>query len=112
MLTCPLCASPPLANLKKLLKHIRFLHADHEPFSIQCNLQGCKRTFRRLKTYENHIYTYHDLTTLEAIKSQNSTEGTESYSDPGTDDHDFDHDPGHDVNSDGIRDWREQGWPC
>ncbi len=61
MITCPLCVRS-FVNIKCLLKHIRLTHADTRGFHIQCNLQGCKRTFRNFHTYRNHVYTWHDTT--------------------------------------------------
>ena len=44
-----------------MLTHIRLEHADQLNFRIQCNLQGCKRTFKKFTVYRNHIYHYHDI---------------------------------------------------
>ena len=63
----PLCASPPFSTLNGLLRHIRVIHTDDTSFNIQCNLQGCSRTF---KTYRTHIYTYHNTTSLELTSEQ------------------------------------------
>lgn len=70
MFVCPNCAIPPFRTLKKLLRHIRLSHSDQECFRIQCNLQGCNRTFRNLRTFENHIYGYHDVTTVDEIRTE------------------------------------------
>ena len=64
MVLCPLCAGC-FSQYATMLKHIRLTHADEPSFSIQCNLQGCKRTFRNFRTYRNHIYTWHDTTDLD-----------------------------------------------
>lgn len=49
-------------KLAHLMTHMRLLHADDPNFLIQCNLQGCKRTFRKFTVYRNHIYAVHDTT--------------------------------------------------
>ena len=51
-------------TLKKLLQHIRLSHSDEELFSIQCSFQGCCRSFNNLRTFQNHVYAYHDVNTL------------------------------------------------
>ncbi len=68
MVSCTLCASHfHLVSL--LLTHIRLVHADQPSFRIQCNLQGCKRTFKKFTVYRNHIYHFHDTHTLEDSSS-------------------------------------------
>ena len=68
MFACPNCAIPSFQSLKRLLQHIRLSHHDQESFTIQCNFQGCKRTFRNLRTFENHIYSYHhNISTVNVI---------------------------------------------
>ena len=65
MLLYPLCGDVQTATLTQLLSHIRLTHADSPHFLIQCNLQGCKRTFRKFTVYHNHIYLYHDTVSIE-----------------------------------------------
>lgn len=77
MFTCPMCACPPLQTLRKLLRHIRITHSDMDSFSIQCNLQGCKRTFHCFKTYQSHIHTYHDSSSFETSSPSTRGDGEE-----------------------------------
>lgn len=54
-----------------LLFHIKFAHA-HEPgFTVQCNLQGCKRTFKNFSTFRNHVYCFHEGIELGAVSDTN-----------------------------------------
>lgn len=78
-LVCPLCASPLFSTLTKLLRHIHIIHADDTSLSIQCNLQGCSRTFKKFKTYQTHIYTYHNTTSLELTSEQCGLEAMEEH---------------------------------
>ena len=71
MTICPMCASN-FSNLTMLLKHIWLTHTNTNDFQQQCNLQGCKRTFRNFKTYCNHVYMWHDTTQLETAKVEES----------------------------------------
>ena len=64
MLVCPIC-SRNLRSTSTLLMHIRIVHSNEAGFSIQCNLQGCQRTFKRYNTYRNHIYNFHDTSEFE-----------------------------------------------
>ena len=67
-LSCPFCASA-LPTVSSWLKHIRINHSDSPKFSLTCNLQGCKRTFRSFGTFRNHrnhIYSSHDVNSAEA----------------------------------------------
>ena len=58
-LVCPLCGDVTVSKHSQLMTHIRLLHADDPNFVIQCNRQGCKRTFRKFTVYRNHIYAFH-----------------------------------------------------
>lgn len=58
-LVCPLCGDVTVSKHSQLMTHIRLLHADDPNFMIQCNRQGCKRTFRKFTVYRNHIYAFH-----------------------------------------------------
>ena len=60
MLSCQICGALNLPTLSMLLSHIKIMHACEPGFSVQCNLQGCKRTFRNFSTFRNHVYTFHD----------------------------------------------------
>lgn len=66
---CSLCVSQ-FSTLPMLLKHIRLVHADRPDFNLQCNLQGCKRTFKQFSTYRNHIYQRHDLSCFETNQTE------------------------------------------
>ena len=57
---CSICAGS-FTTVSMLLKHIRLAHADRPDFNLQCNIQGCKRTFKRFTTFRNHIYQHHDV---------------------------------------------------
>lgn len=61
-LVCPLCGKVIAVKYAQLMAHIRLLHADDPNFMIQCNRQGCKRTFRKFTVYKNHVYAFHDTT--------------------------------------------------
>ena len=54
---CPCCGSSIAGTLGDLLRHFRLFHADSSHFFIQCNLQGCQRTFRNFHTFRNHAYS-------------------------------------------------------
>ena len=60
MLFCPHCASQA-KTLSDLLKHIRATYSSDPSIVFQCNLQGCKRTFKTFHSFQNHIYLYHSL---------------------------------------------------
>ena len=59
MLTCPLCPG----------FHIRIAHADQPGFMIQCNLERCKRTFKKFSVFRNHIYALHNTGVLDSSLS-------------------------------------------
>ena len=50
-LVCPLC-DVTVSKHSQLMTHIRLLHADDPNFMIQCNRQGCKRTFWKFTVTE------------------------------------------------------------
>ena len=56
---CPGCGQIT-RSLADLLGHLRLLHFGTPGFrTIQCNLDGCRKTFRKYAVYRNHIYEYH-----------------------------------------------------
>ena len=57
---CPLCGDVRVTAMNQLMTHILLMHADSPNFMIQCNLQGCKKTFRKFTVYSNHVYSFHD----------------------------------------------------
>lgn len=59
MVLCPLCFCR-FPTLSLLLTHIRLIHADDPNFRMQCNLQGCRQTFRKFTVFRNHVYQFHD----------------------------------------------------
>ena len=65
MLTCPICGEAQLSIISELISHIRLFHAGTPGFWLQCNLQGCKRTFTHINTYRNHVYAYHNMSVIE-----------------------------------------------
>lgn len=73
MVQCPVCYSI-FHTISYLLTHIRLLHADQPNFQIQCNLQGCKRTFRKFSVYRNHIYQFHDTKDVSEEQRDDSPE--------------------------------------
>ena len=69
MLTCPLCPGFQLPKLSELLTHIRIAHADQPGFMIQCNLEGCQRTFKKFSVFRNHVYALHNTGALDSSQS-------------------------------------------
>lgn len=71
MITCPLCAGS-FSTASVFLTHIRLVHASDASFHMSCGLQGCQRTFSNFYTYRNHVYSFHDLSSLENMDSMES----------------------------------------
>ena len=65
MVVCPLCSSS-FATVSVFMTHLRMIHSHEAGFHIQCGLQGCKRTFKNFHTYRNHVYSLHDVSTIES----------------------------------------------
>lgn len=82
MLICPLCGDVRVVALHHLMTHIRVMHADDPNFMIQCSLQGCKRTFRKFTVYRNHVYAFHDISTLHDSQIPDQSDSNED-NDPG-----------------------------
>ena len=70
---CPMCGDVRVASISQLVAHIRLTHSDDPGFCIQCNLQGCKRTFKKFTVYRNHVYSYHDISSSDTALSVNPT---------------------------------------
>ena len=71
------------------LTHIRLVHSCDPNFSIQCSKDGCSRTFKNFRTYQNHCLLKHRHAVCEPADSS-STE-TANTADFYEDDHGFDH---------------------
>ena len=76
-LTCPLCPLRGFPSVSALLTHIRLMHSDQPNFLLQCNLQGCCRTFTNFLTYRNHVYAFHGTNISEDVVSQEDTTVTD-----------------------------------
>ena len=48
--TCQVCGCRSFPSISTLLSHVRVVHANEASFFIQCNLQGCHRTFKKFNT--------------------------------------------------------------
>lgn len=77
MITCPLCTGS-FGTVLVFLTHVRLVHATDASFHMPCGLQGCQRTFSNFYTYRNHVYSFHDLNSLENIDSTEIMESTTS----------------------------------
>ena len=54
-----------------LLSHIKSVHACEPGFTVQCDLQRCKRTFKIFSTFRNHVYNFHDLVAAAPYTNSN-----------------------------------------
>ena len=55
-LPCHYCSGDFYAPSEKLLlNHIRLVHSNEPGFCIQCSRNGCSRTFKNFRTYQNHL---------------------------------------------------------
>ncbi len=70
---CPHCPSSQFITVSELLRHIRLTHAGDSSIIFQCNLQGCRRTFRKFNVYRNHIYNFHDVSMIDQLPSTSSS---------------------------------------
>ena len=82
-----------------LLHHIRLVHSLEPGFSIQCSSNGCSRTFKNFRTYQNHrrlkhrrieepseTPTYYDLESDQDIEGLSNGENEYSVPIPDTTD--------------------------
>ena len=109
-ITCPLCPGLKFSSVKFFFKHLRLTHSDMPNFHIQCNLQGCKRTFRNLKYYQNHIFAHHDTSVLngsqEVIEQMTTNENPHEESFSAASD---EHNPADDSFQESIRTKSREG---
>lgn len=58
---CPYCIEQEYIAPSKslLLGHIRVVHSADPDFTIQCIDEGCSRTFKNFRTYQNHNLLHH-----------------------------------------------------
>ena len=78
---CPHCAASGFSNLSALLRHIRITHADDPSIIFRCNLQGCQRSFKKFTVYRNHIYTYHNLSTIDEATNSDEAANADGHID-------------------------------
>ena len=57
-MNCPLCdcVAP---SLPLLLRHIGRVHASSDGFSMQCGVDGCKRTYKNFRKFKEHLKSAH-----------------------------------------------------
>ena len=57
---CPYCVEDDFTAPSEalLLTHIRLVHSLDPNFSVQCSFDGCSRTFKNFRTYQNHRLTH------------------------------------------------------
>lgn len=62
---CSLCSNTLRArfSIRDYLKHLQLFHAHQPTFKVTCGIGGCPRSFINMKTYSNHVYSVHDLST-------------------------------------------------
>ena len=76
VLCCHYCSGDFYAPSERLLlNHIRLVHLSEPGFSIQCSRNGCCRTFKNFRTYQNHLAKHHKLDELVS----NNQNGVELY---------------------------------
>ncbi len=69
MYYCTHCASSPFISISLWLKHLRRTHADDPNIIFSCTLDGCRRTFKKYTTFKNHVYGYHDVSSIATHQS-------------------------------------------
>ena len=57
---CPYCVKDDFTAPSEvlLLTNIRVVHSLDPNFTIQCSVNGCNRTFKNFRTYQNHRLTH------------------------------------------------------
>lgn len=68
-----MCGDVNFPAFHLFMTHMRLMHADEPQFVIQCNMQGCQRTFRNFTVYRNHVYAFHDTSVLDQDPSNSET---------------------------------------
>ena len=66
-------------SMQFYLRHLSLIHSSESGFCFQCKLNGCKRTFKNMGTYRNHVYSLHTKahSTLEDT-AETTNDGNES----------------------------------
>lgn len=62
---CTFCNKFIATNFKRLLNHIRFMHAYSPNFNIRCGIDGCDCRFQIFGSFRKHIQRNHKLEDLE-----------------------------------------------
>lgn len=68
---CSLCNTSLRVKfpIREYLKHLLLFHAHQPTFKVTCGISGCSRSYTNLKTYTNHVYGVHDLSTISSSES-------------------------------------------
>ena len=56
---CPLCSNFNTRQFHQLLSHIQLIHSQRPGFLVTCGVNSCRRQFKTMKTYRNHLYGDH-----------------------------------------------------
>lgn len=69
---CSLCTGTPRVkfSIRDYLKHLQLFHAHQPTFKITCGIGGCPRSYTNMKTYSNHVYGVHNLSSDPASPSE------------------------------------------
>ena len=63
MYVCPLCPPERTSHLNlsltDFLKHVKLLHSHQPGFNITCRINGCIRSFKNFRTFQDHVSAFH-----------------------------------------------------
>ena len=63
MYVCPLCPPERTSHLNlsltDFLKHVKLLHSHQPGFNITCGINGCIRSFKNFRTFQDHVSAFH-----------------------------------------------------
>ena len=75
---CP-CCGRIAESLGHLLRHVRLFHFGTPGFrTLKCNLEGCRKIFKKYAVFRNHIYEHHANSAVNISHSNNSSTNNNS----------------------------------
>lgn len=67
MYICPKCRQSISTEVKKVIWHLREIHAlsDGQDFTIICSQDGCPRTYHTINSFSKHLHRDHQSTATQ-----------------------------------------------
>lgn len=64
---CPRCKDFAATNFRSVFRHVRRKHSFEPNFMIKCGIDGCQANYKKMDSWNQHIYRHHRDINLKEI---------------------------------------------